>query len=91
MSGMNGPRTSVNEFFDPAPYEERTFAMCQDFDYVGLEGRLLLRLMLRGRGEHPNMSRCFVNCVRYSRKHAVGGQVAFHYKTRVYFGHLTGA
>ena len=81
---------SVNEFFDPAPYEERTFAMCQDFDYVGLEGRLLSSSYAPGPG-HPKHEPMLRELRQIFEKHAVGGQVAFHYKTRVYFGHLTGA
>jgi SAM-dependent methyltransferase len=32
---------AVNEFYDPAPFQERVFPMCQEFDYSGVEGRLL--------------------------------------------------
>src|ERR1700735_5922855 len=32
---------AVNEFFDPALFQERTLAMRQEFDYAGLQGRLL--------------------------------------------------
>src|SRR5215831_21421685 len=32
---------AVNAFYDPAPYQERVFPMRQEFDYVGVEGRLL--------------------------------------------------
>ena len=32
----------VNEFFDPIPFQERAFPMQQEFDYAGLEGRLLI-------------------------------------------------
>lgn len=81
---------SVNEFFDPAPYEERTFAMRQDFDYVGLEGRLLSSSYAPGPG-HPKHEPMLRELRQIFEKHAVGGQVAFDYKTRVYFGHLTGA
>src|ERR1700733_5425208 len=28
----------VNEFFDPAPFQERVFEMRQEFDYEGIEG-----------------------------------------------------
>ncbi len=43
---------AVNEFFDPAPYRERTFPMRQEFDYAGLEGRLLSSSYAPGPG-HP--------------------------------------
>jgi SAM-dependent methyltransferase len=32
---------AVNEFFDPSPFQARAFEMRQEFDYAGLEGRLL--------------------------------------------------
>src|SRR5260370_2447827 len=31
----------IQEFFDPAPFEERRFPLRQGFDYGGLQGRLL--------------------------------------------------
>ena len=43
---------SVNEFFDPAPYRERVFDMRQEFDYAGVEGRLLSSSYAPGPG-HP--------------------------------------
>ena len=43
---------AVNEFFDPAPFHERTFDMRQEFDYAGLEGRLLSSSYAPG-PEHP--------------------------------------
>src|ERR1700723_3756533 len=32
---------AVNDFFDPAPFEQRVFEMRQEFDYAGVEGGLL--------------------------------------------------
>ena len=43
---------AVNEFFDPAPFQERVFEMRQEFDYAGLEGRLLSSSYAPG-PEHP--------------------------------------
>ncbi len=43
---------SVNEFFDPAPFQERVFDMRQEFDYAGVEGRLLSSSYAPGPG-HP--------------------------------------
>jgi len=31
--------SEINEFFDPVPFQERVFAMRQEFDYAGVEGR----------------------------------------------------
>jgi len=78
---------AVNEFFDPAPFQERVFPMRQDFDYDGVEGRLLSSSYAPGpdRPQHALMlrelRRIFDEC-------AVEGQVAFEYKTRLYFGRL---
>jgi len=78
---------SVNESFDPAPFQERTFAMRQQFDYAGLEGRLLSSSYAPGLG-HPKHEAMLKELRRIFNKHAEGGQVSFDYKTRVYFGKL---
>jgi len=78
----------VNEFFDPAPFQERVFAMRQEFDYAGLEGRLLSSSYAPGPG-HPKCDPMLRDLRRLFDKHAVEGHVAFVYKTRVYFGRLT--
>jgi SAM-dependent methyltransferase len=77
----------VNEFFDPAPFQERAFAMRQEFDYAGVEGRLLSSSYAPG-PDHPlnaamlrELSRIFDSC-------SIEGRVAFEYKTRLYFGRL---
>ena len=44
--------SAVNEFFDPAPFQERVFEMRQEFDYAGVEGRLLSSSYAPG-PEHP--------------------------------------
>src|ERR1700686_3527290 len=43
---------AVNEFFDPASFQEREFEMRQEFDYAGVEGRLLSSSYAPG-PEHP--------------------------------------
>jgi len=81
---------AVNEFFDPAPFHERVFPMRQEFDYAGVEGRLLSSSYVPGpdHPQHPPMlrdlRRIFDTC-------AVEGRVAFEYKTRLYFGRLRNA
>ncbi len=79
---------AVNEFFDPAPYQERVFAARQDFDYAGLEGRLLSSSYAPGPG-HPQHEPMLSELRRVFDKHAVNGKVSVDYKTRVYFGRLT--
>jgi len=77
---------AVNEYYDPAPYQERVFAMRQEFDYPSLEGRLLSSSYAPGRG-HPKHEPMLRELRRIFNAHAEGGRVAFDYMTRVYFGH----
>lgn len=79
---------AVNEFFDPAPYRDRTFPMRQEFDYAGLEGRLLSSSYAPGPG-HPKHAPMLQELKRIFDVHASSGRVAFDYTTRVYFGRLT--
>jgi SAM-dependent methyltransferase len=79
---------AVNEFFDPAPYQEHAFDMQQEFDYAGLEGRLLSSSYAPG-PEHPKHSPMLGELQHIFQKHAIAGRVAVDYKTRVYVGRLT--
>lgn len=79
---------AVNEFFDPEPYQERTFDMRQEFDYTGLEGRLLSSSYAPGPG-HVKHEPMLAELRTIFEAHAVDGRVAFDYKTRVYFGHIS--
>jgi ubiquinone/menaquinone biosynthesis C-methylase UbiE len=80
-------RTGVNEFFDPEPFQERVFPNIQEFDYAGIEGRLLSSSYVPGPGDAK-----YASMLRDLRKvfdaHAVNGRATFEYKTRVYFGRL---
>lgn len=78
---------SVNEFFDPAPFQERGFDMRQEFDYAGLEGRLLSSSYAPGPG-HPKHEPMLAALRGIFDAHASRGLVSFDYKTRVYFGRL---
>jgi len=78
---------AVNEFFDPAPYKERTFDMRQEFDYAGLEGRLLSSSYAPGPG-HSKYEPMLRELKAIFVENAVAGRVAFDYKTRVYLGQL---
>lgn len=77
----------VNEFFDPAPSQERVFAMRQEFDYAGVEGRLLSSSYVPGPG-HPKHAAMLAELRRIFEAHNTAGRVAFEYKTRVYFGRV---
>ena len=78
---------AVNEFFDPAPFQERVFALRQEFDYAGLEGRLLSSSYAPG-PEHPRHGPMLSELRRIFDEYAEAGRVAFDYNTRVYFGRL---
>jgi SAM-dependent methyltransferase len=78
----------VNQFFDPAPFHERVFDLRQEFDYAGIEGRLLSSSYAPGPeyAQHAPMLR---ELRRIFDAHAVDGRAAFDYKTRLYFGRLS--
>ncbi|MFY9948970.1 MAG: class I SAM-dependent methyltransferase [Candidatus Sulfotelmatobacter sp.] len=78
---------SVNEFFDPAPYRERTFDMRQEFDYACVEGRLLSSSYAPGPG-HPQHEPMLRELQHVFEACAGNGRIIFEYKTRVYFGRL---
>jgi SAM-dependent methyltransferase len=78
---------AVHEFFDPAPYEERTFEMRQEFDYTGMEGRLLSSSYAPG-PEHPKHVPMLRALRRIYNECAADGRIAFEYKTRLYFGQM---
>jgi SAM-dependent methyltransferase len=78
---------AVNEFFDPAPFQERAFEMRQEFDYAGVEGRLLSSSYAPG-PEHPQYAPMLRELRRIFDACAVEGRAAFEYKTRMYFGRL---
>jgi len=79
---------AVNEFFDPRPYRERTFPMQQQFDYEGLEGRLLSSSYAPGPG-HAKYEPMLATLRDIFSKYAEDGRVGFDYTTRVYFGQLS--
>lgn len=78
---------AVNEFFDPAPYQQRVLAMGQEFDYTGLEGRLLSSSYAPGPG-HTKHRPMLEQLRKTFEEHARNGHVSFDYTTRVYFGRL---
>ncbi|MGA7399721.1 MAG: class I SAM-dependent methyltransferase [Candidatus Sulfotelmatobacter sp.] len=80
--------SEVNQFFDPAPYQERKFEMRQEFDYTGIAGRLLSSSYAPG-PDHPQYAPMLRELRRIFDAHAVSGRANFEYKTRLYFGRLS--
>jgi hypothetical protein len=77
----------VNEFFDPAPFKERAFPMRQEFDYAGLEGRLLSSSYAPGPA-HSQYTPMLRELKRIFDLHQVKQRVTFDYTTRVFFGRM---
>jgi len=78
----------INDFFAPVSYEERVFPLQQEFDYAGLEGRLLSSSYAPAAG-HPKHAPMLTELRRIFDEHAVRGRVGVDYRTRVYFGKLS--
>ena len=78
---------AVNEFFDPVRFQQRTFEMRQEFDYAGLEGRLLPSSYAPGPG-HPKHAPMLEELRRIFSLHTAKGRVQVDYLTRIYFGKL---
>jgi SAM-dependent methyltransferase len=79
--------SAVNEFFDPAPFKESVFEMRQQFDYAGLEGRLLSSSYAPG-PEHPQHAPMLRELHRIFDAHALDGHIGIEYRTRLYYGRL---
>ena len=79
---------AVNEFFDPAPFQQRVFEMRQEFDYAGIEGRLLSSSYVPG-ADHPRYAPMLRELRRIFDAGSVEGRAPFEYKTRLYFGRLS--
>jgi SAM-dependent methyltransferase len=79
--------TVVAEFFDPLPFQERTFDLQQVFDYAGVEGRLMSSSYAPGPG-HPNHAPMLRELRRIFELHQHGGQVSIEYATRMFYGRL---
>lgn len=79
--------TVVGSFFDPHSYQERTFSLVQEFDYAGVEGRLLSSSYAPG-PEHPKHEAMLRELRRIYGLHQGNGKMAFEYTTRLYYGHL---
>ena len=77
----------LHEFFDPAPFQGRSFAMRQEFDFEGLQGRLLSSSYVPG-PDHPGCAPMLQALSRIFNEHALAGRVSFEYNTRLYFGRI---
>jgi SAM-dependent methyltransferase len=79
--------TVVAEFFDPLPFQERTFDLQQVFGYGGVEGRLLSSSYAPGPGQ-PNHAPMLHDLRGIFDRHQQGGKVSIEYATRMFYGQL---
>jgi SAM-dependent methyltransferase len=79
---------SIGSFFAPLQFAERVFDMRQDFDYAGLEGRLLSSSYAPMQG-HSNYEPMLKELRRIFDAYRKDGRVGMEYRTRIYYGHLT--
>ncbi len=77
----------IDEFFSPARFEERVFAMRLELDYEGAAGRLLSSSYAPSEN-HGNYVPMMQEFGRIFRAHATNDKVEFEYSTRVFYGHL---
>ena len=78
----------IETFFAPSPFQLRIFDYQQEFDYPGLEGRLLSSSFTPQEGDarHDPM---LAELRRIFDMHQVNDRVTFEYDTRVYYGRLS--
>ena len=79
---------ALDAFFGPSGFSGRSFEHKQEFDYPGLEGRLLSSSYAPGPG-HPRHQPMLAELQRIYQAHQREGRVIFEYRTRVYFGRMS--
>jgi SAM-dependent methyltransferase len=80
--------SAIDHFFAPSPFQQRDFELVQEFDYAGLEGRLLSSSYAPSPGEpgHEPMLRGLRSIFD---QYQTRGRIAFEYDTKVYYGQLS--
>ncbi len=78
----------IDSFFAPSPFEERTFEMQQNFNYLELEGRLLSS-SYAPLEESDNYATMLTELHRIFDEHQVNGRISMEYRTRMYYGRLS--
>jgi len=74
-------------FFAPAAHQTRAFSNAQDFDYEGLEARLLSSSYTPAEGD-PRRPRMLAELREIFDRHQAAGRVRFEYDTRAHYGRL---
>ncbi len=79
---------NIDIFFTPSRFKSRVFEMRQEFDYAGLQGRLLSSSYTPQEG-HAKYAPMVQELRRIFDVYQVHGRVGLEYDTRVYYGQLT--
>jgi SAM-dependent methyltransferase len=79
--------TVVGAYYDPLPYQEKTFDLRQEFDYAGAEGRLLSSSYAPG-PKHPQYQPMLRELRAIFDRRQQNGKIIFEYTTRMYYGRL---
>ena len=77
----------IKDFFAPAAYQERVFKFEQQFDYAGIEGRLLSS-SYTPQPDSEKYDPMLKEMRRIFDEHQLEGRVALEYDTRVFYGIL---
>ena len=78
---------AIGAFFAPGGFRTASFENRQEFDYAGLQGRLLSSSYTPEPG-HPSYDPMLAELRRIFEAHQSGGRVMFDYDTIVYYGQL---
>lgn len=79
----------LGDFFAPSAFEERVLSLSQTFDYSGLEGRLLSSSYTPQPGD-SRYEPMLAALRELFEKYRSDGLVVFEYRTRVFYGQLSG-
>ena len=79
--------SAITKFFEPNPVSRKTFANHQEFDFEGLQGRLLSSSYSPQEG-HRNYGPMMTALRSLYETSEKGGIVQFDYETHMYFGQL---
>jgi SAM-dependent methyltransferase len=78
---------AIDGFFSPSPFHASNFEMIQQFDYEGLEGRLLSSSYTPQAGQ-PGYKPMLAELRRIFDQFQANGRVSLDYDTRVFYGRL---
>ena len=80
-------QAALSGFYGNPGFKTKTFSNRQDFDYAGLQGRLLSS-SYAPESEHPDYEPMLAELAKIFGAHAVNGRVGFEYTTMMYYGQL---